>query len=247
MSTFDLLTLGWGALAVILLPVLLKVRAPYGRHTTAGWGPTMANRWGWFWMELPALLLFPLLVVLGPRDKGLLTWVLVALWTGHYANRTLIFPFRLRTRGKRMPVAIVGSGVFFNLVNGVLNGCWLGHLAPADRPVPDAALVAGLLLFVMGMGINHRADERLIALRTNGHGYQIPRGGLFERISCPNHFGEIMEWTGFALAAWSLPALSFALWTFANLAPRARNHHAWYRKRFPDYPRGRKAVIPFLW
>lgn len=247
MSTFHLLTLGWAALAVITLPVLLKVRAPYGRHTTAGWGPTMANRWGWFWMELPALLLFPLLVVLGPRDKGPLTWVLVALWAGHYANRTLIFPFRLRTRGKRIPVAIVLSGVFFNLVNGGLNGWWLGHLAPPDRALPDVPAVAGLLLFLTGMGINHHADEKLIALRTNGDGYKVPRGGLFERISCPNHFGEIMEWAGFALAAWSLPALSFALWTFANLAPRARNHHAWYRERFPDYPRGRKAVIPFLW
>ena len=52
---------------------------------------------------------------------------------------------------------------------------------------------------------------------------------------------------GFALAAWSLPALSFAVWTFANLAPRAHNHHTWYRERFADYPRDRKAVIPFLW
>ena len=56
--------------------------------------------------------------------------------------------------------------------------------------------------------------------------------------------GEIIEWSGFALMCWNLPALSFAVWTAANLIPRALSHHAWYRRTFPDYPPGRKAVIP---
>jgi hypothetical protein len=46
--------------------------------------------------------------------------------------------------------------------------------------------------------------------------------------------------------AWNLPALSFAIWTFANLVPRALNHHNWYKDKFPDYPKNRKAVFPFL-
>lgn len=247
MDAFTWAVVLWIAVAVVTLPVLLKVRAPYGRHATAGWGPTLPNHWGWFWMELPALLVFPLMVVLGPREQGPLTWLLVGMWTLHYINRTLIFPFRLRTSGKRMPVVIVLSAVVFNAINGGLNGWWLGHVAPPDRPFPDALAGAGVLLFFAGMGINRWADARLIALRAAGTGYQVPRGGLFDRISCPNHFGEILEWTGFALAAWSLPALSFAVWTFANLAPRAHNHHAWYRERFADYPRDRKAVVPYLW
>ena len=81
-----------------------------------------------------------------------------------------------------------------------------------------------VLLFVGGMAINQWSDTRLIGLRKNGNGYQIPRGGLFERISCPNHFGEIVEWTGFAILCWSVPALSFAVWTAANLIPRALSH-----------------------
>jgi hypothetical protein len=43
---------------------------------------------------------------------------------------------------------------------------------------------------------------------------------------------------------WNLPALSFAVWTAANLIPRAISHHAWYRRTFADYPRDRRAVIP---
>ena len=97
------------------------------------------------------------------------------------------------------------------------------------------------------MYINHGTDTRLIAIRKEKEGYQIPQGWLFRWISCPNHFGEIVEWTGFALIAWSVPALTFAIWTFCNLAPRALNHHAWYHENFKEYPKNRKAFIPWGW
>ena len=97
------------------------------------------------------------------------------------------------------------------------------------------------------MIINVSSDEKLIHLRKKStSGYQIPRGGLFEKISCPNFFGEIVEWAGFAIICWSLPALSFFVWTFCNLVPRALAHHKWYRSNFSDYPPGRKAVFPFI-
>ena len=66
-------------------------------------------------------------------------------------------------------------------------------------------------------------------------------------MSCPNYLGEILEWVGWAVATWSLPGLAFAVWVIANLVPRARSHHRWYRERFPDYPDGRKALVPGLW
>ncbi len=78
-------------------------------------------------------------------------------------------------------------------------------------------------------------------------GYKIPRGGAFEWVSGANYFGEIVEWGGFAAAAWSLPTAAFAIFTFCNIGPRAWHHHLWYRKRFDDYPCNRRAVIPFVW
>jgi steroid 5-alpha reductase family enzyme len=97
------------------------------------------------------------------------------------------------------------------------------------------------------MIINLTADEKLIHMRkTRANGYQIPYGGLFNKISCPNFFGEMVEWLGFAILCWSLPALSFFIWTLCNLLPRALDHHRWYKKQFPDYPADRKAVVPYL-
>jgi hypothetical protein len=96
------------------------------------------------------------------------------------------------------------------------------------------------------MYINQKADNMLIALRTPGEtGYKIPTGWLFEKISCPNLFGELIEWLGFAILCWNLPAFSFFIWTSANLIPRAISHHKWYRQQFADYPADRKAIFPF--
>ena len=246
---FELLNYGWIAIALITLIVLVttNIRAPYGRHANEKWGKMIDNRWGWFFMELPALLICPLLAIFGPSEKDSVEWLLVGLWSFHYFNRTIIFPLRLKTTGKKMPLVIVFSAIFFNGMNGFLNGYFIGFMDFQGGELLSLNVIIGLVLFVGGMAINQITDAKLIALRKEQMGYQIPRKWLFERISCPNHFGEIVEWAGFALIAFSLPALTFAIWTFSNLVPRALNHHAWYREEFSDYPQKRKAVIPWMW
>jgi hypothetical protein len=199
-------------------------------------------------MELVSLLVFGGLFVSGPVVKTAPMWVFFALWMAHYTNRSLIYPFRTRTLGKTMPVAIAVSAMAFNVVNGGLNGYYLGWLSDgyALSWFSDPRFIVGFILFVAGTVANVWADNRLIALRTSEAEYVIPRGGLFEVVSCPNLFGEIVEWCGFALMCWNLPALSFAIWTATNLIPRALSHHRWYRERFPGYPTERMAVIPFI-
>jgi protein-S-isoprenylcysteine O-methyltransferase Ste14 len=65
-------------------------------------------------------------------------------------------------------------------------------------------------------------------------------------VSSPNYLGEIVQWTGWAIATWSLGGLAFALYTAANLAPRALDNHRWYQDHFDDYPPRRRALIPYL-
>jgi steroid 5-alpha reductase family enzyme len=205
------------------------------------------NHWGWFWMELPALLTFPLMASFGPTEKDPISWLLIALWAIHYLNRVAIYPFRLKTKGKKMPVLIALSAVFFNLVNGFVNGYYIGFINGQSGNLISVFVTMGIIIFFAGFMINNIADTKLIALRKQGNGYQIPKGWLFEYISCPNHFGEIVEWMGFAIIARNPAALSFAIWTFCNLGPRAKNHHEWYMETFNDYPENRRVVIPYVW
>jgi 3-oxo-5-alpha-steroid 4-dehydrogenase 1 len=250
-STFYLIVYAWIAIAIFIFPVIIRIAAPYGRHTTQKWGKMIDNRVGWILMELPALLIFAIFYLCGTGDRPTLTWIFFSLWVFHYINRTLIFPMRLRTSGKKMPLAIVFMAIGFNFVNGFINGYYLGTLATAAQYplsyLSDPRFIAGILLFAGGMFINWQSDDILIHLRKPGEtGYIIPIKGLFRYISCPNHFGEIIEWSGFALMTWSSPGLAFLVWTFVNLLPRALHHHKWYKSVFPEYPESRKALIPYV-
>ena len=247
--TFTTLVYGWMLVAVFALAVLLRIPAPYGRHVRRGWGPGVPHRAGWIAMELASPITFLLFFLAGGGVKTGPMWLFAALWCGHYLNRAVIYPLRQRSSGKQMPVVIMGSAILFNAVNGYLNGHYLGAIA-APYPLAwlaDPRFLAGATLFAAGVA-DVRADHVLLGLRRPGDtGYRIPEGGLFHWVSCPNYLGEIIEWTGFALLTWSLPALSFAVWTVANVLPRALAHHRWYRERFPEYPPARKALLPGVW
>lgn len=247
-SAFQLLLLIWIGIAVGVFFLLLRIKAPYGRHTSAQWGPQVPNHIGWMMMEFPALTVMMYFFIRGINSAGVVSEIMIGLFCLHYINRTFIFPFRLHTRGKKMPWVIVISAIFFNGANTFFLGYYFAHFsAYADNYITDPRFIIGGILFFIGLIINWSADNRLIHLRKPGEtGYAIPRGGLFRYVSCPNMLGELIEWGGFAVLCWNLPALAFLTWSAANLVPRALSHHRWYKEKFGEYPAERKALIPFL-
>jgi protein-S-isoprenylcysteine O-methyltransferase Ste14 len=235
-------------LAAITVALLLVVSAPYGRHARAGWGPRVNSRLGWVVMESPAVLGFLAVYALGTQATSAPALALLSLWQGHYVYRTFVYPWRLKAGTKGMPVVVAALAFAFQCLNSYINARWVSELgAYPDAWLRDPRLLAGATLFLAGWAINYHADAVLLRLRGPGEtGYRIPHGGLYRWVSCPNYLGEILEWTGWAIATWSLPGLAFAVYTAANLLPRALAHHRWYRERFPDYPSGRRALIPGL-
>ncbi|MEZ4454616.1 MAG: DUF1295 domain-containing protein [Nannocystaceae bacterium] len=243
----------WLALAVIVSAIvtmiaLIVVTAPYGRHRRGGWGPEMNTRAAWVVMESPSFFGFAAVFAVGAHAFEWAPLVLLGMWQAHYLQRTLVYPFLLRTGGRPTPVSVVALGFFFNCVNSYLNARTISHLDHYDASwLMDPRFLAGAALFAFGYAINRMSDRTLRGLRAPGEtGYKIPRGGAFELVSCPNYFGELLEWIGWAIATWSLAGLSFAVFTAANLVPRALAHHRWYRQQFPDYPPGRRAILPFI-
>jgi len=244
-----LLTLSF-ILAGVTFAALFFVSAPYGRHARQGWGPALPNRLGWLVMEAPAAVFFALFFALGDAPKNPPRVIFLLLWQAHYFHRAFIYPFRIADGRRQIPLVIVLMAFFFNCGNAYLNGRYLFTLSAgySQAWLFDPRFLTGLALFASGYALNRWSDWILRRLRLPGElGYKIPYGGPYRWVSCPNYLGEIVEWAGWALATWSLPGLSFALWTFANLAPRARAHHRWYRRKFPEYPPNRKAMLPGLW
>lgn len=246
MMDINTLTLIWIIIGILLFPVLIKNKVPYGRHTSQKWGITISNKIGWILMELPALLVCPIYYIFYNSNLYTINTLFILLWVLHYFNRTIIYPLRIKTKGKRMPLIIAALALFFNVINGLINGYYLSNTNYLE--INYYVLLFGFIIFFTGLIINIRSDNKLIGLRLKNeeNKYVIPNGELFNYISCPNFFGELVEWLGFAIITVNLGSLSFFIWTFINLVPRAISHHKWYKDNFKDYPKNRKAIIPKL-
>jgi protein-S-isoprenylcysteine O-methyltransferase Ste14 len=251
LSVFRIILISSFVIAVGIFVTLFFISAPYGRHIRRGWGLQLQNRIGWLLMESTSAIVMLVMFLIGDAPKTLTTIIFLLMWEAHYIHRSYIYPFMLRDGKKKMPITVIIMAVAFNLENGYLNGRYIFHFADGHYTVDwlfDPRFIMGAVLFFAGFAVNRWADNSLRGLRKPGEtGYKIPYGGLYEYISCPNYFGEILEWFGWAIATWSLPGLTFAIWTFANLAPRAWSHHKWYRENFSEYPLNRKALIPGIW
>ena len=248
-TVFNTLLIGWFVLAAVVFIALFFVVAPYGRHLRSGWGYTVNSTTGWVIMEAPAPIAFAVCFLLG-NNISIAALVLLGLWEAHYLHRAFIYPFGRRSDTRQMPLVVLSFGFLFNTMNGYLNGRYLFTLSGgySNEWLGDPRFISGLALFLIGFVINRQADQILRSLRRPGEsGYRVAHRGLYRWVSCPNYLGEITIWIGWAVATWSLPGLAFALWTMANLVPRARAHHAWYRGYFPDYPQERRVLVPGLW
>ncbi|XP_022046986.2 3-oxo-5-alpha-steroid 4-dehydrogenase 2b [Acanthochromis polyacanthus] len=219
----------------------------YGRHM----GPSpparmVPARLGWFLQEMPALLIPLFLIFTAHNSSSMGKYLLLGTFCLHYFQRT--FVYSLLTRGRPFPLGVMVAGGLICSLNGFLQGCYLLHCAQFDHEwSADYRYKTGLLLFYTGMAINIHSDCILRNLRKpNEIVYKIPTGGVFEYVSGANYLGEIVEWFGYAVATWSLPTLSFALFSLCFIGPRAYYHHRFYQEKFKDYPKFRKALIPFI-
>jgi len=154
----------------------------------------------------------------------------------------------MRFSSRMIPLLVPVLGIIFNTLNAYINARWLTHFGDyGSEWLYDPRFLLGLAVFIAGWLGNLDSDNKLRSLRKSGdNSYKIPRGGLYRWISAPNYGCEILMWTGWAIATWSTPGLAFALCSAANLAPRALNHHSWYRENFEEYPTERKALIPYI-
>ncbi len=233
----------------LVLPTVLAlswVAAPYGRHRREGFGPSLPVKISWLLMEAPAVVAFAWGFVAAGASTAPAALLLLVAWQTHYVHRSFVYPLRIAGgQGRTSPLLITALGASFNSLNGLANGFAAGAKVGFGQPLLFAL---GAVLFVAGLGINIHHDNLLLRLRRErvGADYQVPQGGLFRLVSCPNYLGELIEWLGFLAMSQSLASLAFCLYAAANLGPRALSHHRWYKAHFPDYPSRRRALLPFL-
>lgn len=240
--------------AVVVFLCLLKVEAGYGVAYTKKWGPAVNNKLGWILMEAPVFFAMLWLWLSSDRRGDTVLVVMALLFLFHYFQRSFVFPFLIKGKSV-MPLSVILMGVTFNTLNAYMIGGWLFYVSPVDYYggvswLMSPMFIVGCVIFFVGMAINWHSDYIIRHLRKPGDtGHYIPRGGMFRYVTSANYFGEFLEWCGFALLTFSAAGAVFALWTFANLAPRARKLHQRYEREFGDeYKKmNRKYILPYIY
>ena len=245
----------WGmtALALVVFICLYFITAGYGQFRTGRWGWSINNKVAWVLMESPV---FVAMLVIWLQAGMPCEWpqiLLFAMFMLHYFQRSFVFPI-LMTGKSRMPVSIMLMGVVFNVINGVMQGGGLYWFPQTEYSEGVGYLMhcnvwVGLIMFFAGLAINWHSDHVIRHLRKPGDTrHYLPAAGMYKYVTSANYLGELMEWTGFAIAASSPAAWVFAWWTAANLVPRAHAIHRKYREEFGNEAVGnRKRIIPYIY
>lgn len=251
-STYNIFLIVMAVVALFVFVGLQFFEAGYGYLFDRRYGRPIPNKVGWVMMESPVFILMCVLWAMSPRQWDAVPLVLFSLFQIHYFQRSFIFPLLMRGNSK-MPLGIVVMGMVFNTLNALMQGGWIFYLAPENYYADwfsKPFIWIGAAVFVAGMAVNLHSDYIIRNLRKPGDkNHYIPRGGMFKYVSSANYFGEILEWTGFAIASWSWAGVVFVWWTFANLAPRSSSLYKRYEKEFGQEftSLGRKRIIPFVY
>lgn len=253
LNVFQVFLIVMAVIAVIVFVCLFFVDAGYGKFYQPKWGPSVSNRLGWVLMEAPVFIAMLFLWWLSDRRTDPVRLIFLLLFELHYFHRSFIFPLQIRGKS-RMPLSIILMGALFNTLNAFMQGGWIFYLSP-DKYYPAGWLtglpfLVGTAVFFAGMAINIKSDSIIRNLRKPGDtGHYLPKGGMFRYVTSANYFGEFIEWIGFAILTWSWAGAVFALWTFANLAPRAARIYDMYSREFPDEldTKKTKRMIPFIY
>ncbi len=253
MSIYNITLITMTALAVVVFVALFFFGAGYGFLRAPKWGPSIPNKIGWILMEAPIFVTMLALYLDSDRIGEPTIIIITLLFLTHYLQRTFIFPLLIRGKNK-MPLSIIALGMTFNFTNAYMQGYWLYHLSPSEMYTVEwlttPQFIIGTIIFIIGMVINLHSDYIIRHLRKPGdNAHYIPMGGMFKYVSSANYYGEILEWTGFAILTWSLPGVVFLLWTCANLIPRANSLYHKYVEEFGEEftKLKRKRIFPFIY
>lgn len=175
--------------------------------------------------------------------------VLGAAFLAHYVHRAFLFPLALRP-SSRTPAIVSILAFMFTTLNALLQvSMWLQH--QHWHRVDAGQFWVGMTVWVFGACTNVHADYHLIQLKrtapsTPNTRFRIPYRGIFNYVSGGSYLAEIIEWLGYCIAANHIAALAFLCFVICNIGPRAFHYHHMYLQLYPEYPKQRKALIPWL-
>ncbi|BBM99041.1 very-long-chain enoyl-CoA reductase [Marchantia polymorpha subsp. ruderalis] len=179
------------------------------------------------------------------------TWALYA-WSFHYSKRILETFFVHRFSHATSPISNVYRNCAYYWSFGAFIAYFVNH--PLYTPVGEKQVMFGFALSVVAQMANFYTHIILKNLRApdGKGGYQIPKGFLFNYITCANYTTEIYQWIGFNIATQTVAGYSFLAIAGLIMTMWALGKHKRLRRTFDGkegrakYPRRWVIFPPFL-
>ena len=152
----------------------------------------------------------------------------------HFLKRVLEVLFLHKYSGGMDRNSALGIGLYYALMAKMV--------LHQQALVPAAMYAAGgslpfwpIAAFAIGQFGNFYHHRELAKMRkSSDDGYALPNMGLFEYITCPHYFFELMAWWAMAAATKHLNAYVLAFSMTVYLAGRADATREWYAQQFGD-------------
>lgn len=171
----------------------------------------------------------------------------------HYAKRVFETQFIHRFSNGTMPIRNIfkNSGYYWLFACAI--SYFVNHPLYTPASFGDLQFYGGLAGFVfcqLGNLSTHIALRNLRPEGTKERNIPKPTSNpftvLFSLVSCANYTYEIGSWICFTIMTQTVTSGLFAIMGAAQMIAWAQKKHKNYRREFKDYPKGRKAIIPFV-
>jgi very-long-chain enoyl-CoA reductase len=208
---------------------------------------------------LGPILIHPLVLFLRPylypsaaKDPSQLQSLLCVLIILHFVKRELETLFVHRFSAATMPIRNIFKNSFhYWALSGALIAVFIYSPSSAAAQEPHSLLLyPGLALFALGELGNLQTHLTLKGLRSFGGTERgIPRGFLFDLVTCPNYLTETVSWLGvYLISGLSWGVLIFLIVSVLQMGQWATKKERRYRKEFGDkYKRKRFTMLPGIW
>lgn len=168
-------------------------------------------------------------------------WIVFSAVFIHFAKRTLESLFLHKYSRPTSLVSTLVIGFFYSQA-----AFTVGWLNRDPIPAVDPLFSLGIILFLVGISGNFYHHKLLADLRKGSTGYFIPKGGLFRYVICPHYLFEIIGWVGIALLSRHSAVWMNMLAMVSFLTGQGLRALSWYKATFEDFPKNRKAILPFI-
>lgn len=184
-------------------------------------------------------------------SHGTVAKVAAICWSGHYVKRLLETVFVHRFSHGTMPLRNLFRNCAYYWLFTLYVAYHINHpLYTAPNNLYYYVGLGGFIVCELGNLSIHLLLKNLRPPGTKVRRIPVPDGNplslLFNFVSCPNYTYEVGSWIFFTIMTKCAPAGLFAFAGFYQMAVWAIGKHRNYKKEFPEYPKGRKAIIPFI-